>query len=76
MFLCAMFQSPQMNVVPLAALQPREIRRERLEKAELRRLALGPGGAGRQVERDDRQISVLRLDVATFLIELLERRSP
>ncbi len=57
------------DVLPLAPAQPRQMQGEGIEEAELRGLPLRSGGAGRQIQRNDRQGSHLRLEVASFVVE-------
>ena len=57
-------------MAPLAA-QPRQVRIEGLEEAELRGLAVGACGARGQVQRHHRQVPHLRLQVAALAVELV-----
>src|SRR5512132_207999 len=46
-----------------------QVRQERFEKTELRRLSMRAAGARRQVDADDRQPLEVRLQIATFAVE-------
>ena len=63
------------DLAPLAA-QLREMRQERLEEAELRRLAMRPARARRQVDADHRELAEVRLEIAPLGVELAACRSP
>src|SRR6185437_14412851 len=50
--------------------EPRELRQEGIEEAELRSLPVRPARARRQVKADDREPAEIRLQVAALGIEL------
>ena len=60
------------NVLALTTSQALQKRHERVQKPELRRLALGPRGTGRQIERHHGQLAEACLEITPLAVELVD----